>query len=72
MHLIGNPIEKPESKFQPGDRVRFIKGDDEVGTYTVICSGHTHTRLEGFKFGIENWRIRRVRKAKNFASVEIR
>lgn len=70
--IYGKEIEKPTATFQPGDRVRFIPDDEETGTYTVIRSTHTHTQLDGFEFAIANWRLRRVRKSKNSASVELR
>lgn len=65
--IIGKPIEYPPAPFQPGDRVRFFLSDDndECGIiYTVEYCDHCFTWLEGRRFGISNWRLRRVHKAR--------
>lgn len=74
MMLIGKPYTPPPPKFQPGDKVKFYLSDDEyeTGIHTVVDSDHCFTWVEGRRFGIPNYRLKRVRKSKNSASVEIR
>ncbi len=70
--IYGKAIEYPAAAFQPGDRVAFKFDKQYRGWYRVIASSHTHTRIEGFYYAVANWELKRVRKAANSASVEIR
>lgn len=50
------PYQQPPSPFQPGDWVKF-----EGKRYEVIASTHTHSQLQGVRYAIANWELKRVR-----------
>lgn len=55
------PYQQPKSRFKPGEWVSFI--DEALPlAWKVASSTHTHTKLEGFKWGVANWKLKRVKK----------
>ena len=50
--------EPPPAPYKPGQKI-FIAGK----TYKVIGSTHTHTQLEGIKYGVANWIITQTQKS---------
>lgn len=68
------PIEYPPAPFQPGDRVRFIHPEsfEEGGSHDVIASSHTHTQLEGMRYAVANWQLRRTHKSRKKSTGESR
>lgn len=63
--IYGKPIEYPPAEFNPGDHVRFLHPEDfsEGGSHFVRGSDHCFTWLEGRRYGVPNWRLRRTHKA---------
>lgn len=64
--IYGKPIEKPPAAFEPGDLVKFRFEEDIQefpGSYRVIASGVTHTKIEGRYYAVFNWQLKRVRKS---------
>lgn len=50
------PYQQPPSPFQPGDWVKF-----EWNEYKVIASTHTHSQLEGVRYAVANWELKKTR-----------
>ena len=67
------PIEYPPAPFNPGDRVRFLYPEDfsEGGSHFVRASDHCFTWLEGRRYGVPNWQLRRTHKARQNTTEEI-
>lgn len=53
----------PTPPFQPGEMVVYLgcdERDEETGKVFKVChSGHYHTTVEGRRFAIVNWLLRR-------------
>lgn len=53
------PYEPPPSPFRPQERVRF-----EGRVYTITATTHAHSQLEGVRYAVPNWQLRKIRKSK--------
>lgn len=58
--IKGKPYEPPPAPYKPGDWVRF-----EGKRYRVTASSHTHTAVEGIRFAIWNFDLKKAKPPKS-------
>ncbi len=58
MKAYKTSYELPPAPYRPGQTIR-IQGQ----TFKVLSSTHTHTQLEGIRYGVANWVIEQMRKS---------
>lgn len=59
--IRGKAYERPKPRFKAGDWVSFIEEPLPLA-WKVASSTHTHTKIEGLKWGVANWKLKRVQK----------